>query len=210
MTLDSTSAAQRIVVGVTGASHALYAQRLIACLLEAGAETHVIVSPFGKRLFADELRLRAVDGPALVGRDDPRLIFHPHNDVGDVLASGSTHTDGMIICPCSSNTLAQVAAGMGDNLINRAAQVTLKERRTLVLVPREMPMSHLEIENCLRLSTAGAIICPAAPGFYMLPRTVEDLVDFVVGKLLDLVKVPHRLNTRWASMADPGAPEQTS
>ena len=103
----------------------------------------------------------------------------------------------MIICPCSSNTLAAVAAGLGDHVLNRAAAVTLKEARRLIVVPREMPASRIDLLNSLRLSEAGAIICPAAPGFYMLPKTVEDLVDFVAGKLLDLMDVPHQLNTRW-------------
>ena len=204
---SSANLTKRIVVAVTGASGAQYAQRLVECLLAGGAEVRLIVSPLGRRLFLEEMDLHQIDAQALLGHDDSRLVMHPYGDVGDALASGSTPTEGMIICPCSSNTLAQVAAGLGDNLITRAAQVTLKERRRLVIVPREMPMSHLELENCLRLSSAGALICPAAPGFYMLPQTIGDLVDFVVGKLLDLVNVPHTLNTRWTSMIDTNATE---
>jgi 4-hydroxy-3-polyprenylbenzoate decarboxylase len=180
----------------------MYAQRLIQCLIHADVEVHLVVSPFGRRLFFDEMDISEVNAVTLVGRESNRLIIHPYNDVGASIASGSFRTDGMIICPCSSNTLAQVASGIGDSLLTRAAQVTLKELRRLILVPREMPMSHLEIENCLRLSTAGAVICPAAPGFYMLPKRVEDLVDFVVGKLLDLVDVEHTLHTRWSAMLD--------
>lgn len=190
-----------VVVGVTGASGAAYARRLIQCLVEGGTRVHLVVSPYGRRLFFDELAINDVCDETLLGRRDDALIMHPFNDVGSVIASGSTHTDGMIICPCSGNTLAQVACGMGDNLLTRAAQVTMKERRKLILVPREMPLSHVDIENCLRLSGAGAIICPASPGFYMLPERIEDLVDFVVGKLLDLVGVPHELRTRWADLA---------
>ncbi len=104
----------------------------------------------------------------------------------------------MIICPCSSNSLASIAAGLADNLLDRAAAVTLKEARRLIVVPREMPMSRIDILNALRLSEAGAIICPASPGFYMQPTTIADLVDFLVGKLLDLMAVPHQLQTRWA------------
>jgi flavin prenyltransferase len=191
---------KRWIFAVTGASGAPYAQRLIACALDAGVQVHLVVSPHGRQLFRDEMGLRQITPRSLLGRDDDRLIIANYRDVGAAIASGSTPIDGMIICPCSSNTLAQVAAGFGDNLVNRAAQVTLKERRRLILVPREMPMSHLEIENCLRLSAAGAIICPASPGFYMRPQRVADLVDFVVGKLLDLAGIPHPLHTRWTDM----------
>lgn len=202
---------KRIVMGVTGASGAPYALRLINCLVDAGVELHLVVSRHGRQLLADEMDIREVTHQSLLGRQESRLILHNYNDIGASIASGSTHTDGMVICPCSSNTLAQTAAGFGDNLITRAAQVTLKERRRLIIVPREAPMSHLEIENCLRLSNAGAIICPASPGFYMLPRTVDDLVDFVVGKLMDLLGVPHKLNTRWTAMLEPGSkPEPSS
>lgn len=190
----------RVVVAVTGASGAVYPRRLIECLLAADAEVHLIVSNWGRRLLQDELGIRDVSAQTLLGRVDDRLVLHPYKDVGDALASGSTRTSGMIICPCSGNTLAQVAAGMGDNLITRAAQVTLKERRRLILVPREMPLSSIDLENCLRLSHAGAVICPPAPGFYMLPQRIDDLVDFVVGKLLDLLDIPHPLRTRWSDM----------
>lgn len=199
---------RRVVVAVTGASGAVYARRLIECLIAGGVEAHLIVSPLGRRLFHDELAIDEINAPTLLGRVDDRLVLHAYKDVGDALASGSTRTAGMIICPCSGNTLAQVAAGMGDNLITRTAQVTLKERRRLVVVPREMPLSHLDLENCLRLSQAGAVICPASPGFYMLPQRVEDLVDFVVGKLLDLINVPHVLNTRWTDMLDAAQPAE--
>jgi 4-hydroxy-3-polyprenylbenzoate decarboxylase len=183
----------------------VYARRLIECLVAGGADVHLVVSPLGRRLFHDELAIDELNAQTLLGRVEDRLTLHPYRDVGDALASGSTKTAGMIICPCSGNTLAQVAAGMGDNLITRAAQVTLKERRRLILVPREMPFSQLDLENCLRLSHAGAVICPASPGFYMLPQRVEDLVDFVVGKLLDLLEVPHPLHTRWTDMLDASA-----
>ncbi len=189
---------KQIVVGVTGASGAIYARRLVECLIDAGATVHLVVTPNGKRLFLDELGLPDVSANTLLGRDSDRIILHPYRDVGAVLGSGSFRTDGMIVCPCSGNTLASIAAGLAGNLLDRAAAVTLKEGRRLVLVPREMPMSRIELQNALRLSEAGAIICPASPGFYMLPATIEDLVDFVVGKLLDLVGVVHQLNTRWA------------
>lgn len=193
---------KNIVVGVTGASGAFYARRLIQELVAAGVHTHLIFSPYGRRLFAEELGISPITVEALVGealavKAQSRITLHAYNDVGSVLASGSFKTDGMVICPCSASTLGAVASGLGENLLHRAAQVTLKEMRRLVLLYREMPMSQIDLKNALTLSQAGAVICPACPGFYLLPRTIDDLVDFVVGKMLDLLNVPHRLNTRW-------------
>jgi len=200
--MNSTAQARRIVVGITGASGAPYARRLIQCLVDGSVEVHLVVSPHGRRLLADELDVKPVTARTLLGRHENRLIVHRYRDVGAAIASGSLPTAGMIVCPCSSNTLAGIAAGLADNLLTRAAAVTLKERRRLILVTREMPMGHLDIANCLRLSEAGAIICPASSGFYMLPKTVGDLVDFVVGRLLDLMDVPHQLDTRWADVLE--------
>lgn len=188
---------KEIVVGITGASGGPYAVRLLDCLDAAGVQTHVIVSPMGRQLLDDECDIRTLSPETLIGRPSDRLTLYNHRDVGCRLASGSYRTDGMIICPCSSNTLGAIASGLGDNLITRAAQVTLKEARRLVLLHREMPLNPIDLENMMRLSRAGAILCPANPGFYLHPQTVQDLVDFVVGKLLDLFDVPHALNTRW-------------
>lgn len=188
---------KKIVVGVTGASGAPYARRLIQCLVDADTDVHLIVSRWGKRLFLDELGISRIDAESLTGCQTDRLIVHAFDNVGDELASGSYLTDGMIICPCSSHTLGELASGMGDSLLARAAAVTIKEARRLIIVPREMPASQIDLRNMLTLSEAGVIICPANPGFYMVPKTVDDLVDFVVGKILDLAGVPHRLNTRW-------------
>jgi 4-hydroxy-3-polyprenylbenzoate decarboxylase len=186
---------------VTGASGAPYARRLLECFCAANVETHLIISPNGRRLFADEMNIsdptpEALVGPELAGR----ITNYNYKDIGARVASGSFLTDAMIICPCSSNTLGDVAAGTGANLISRAAAVHLKESRRLILVPREMPVSQIELSNMLRISQAGGILCPACPGFYMKPRGVNDLVDFVVGKLCDLAGVPHELNTRWAQV----------
>lgn len=189
---------KQIVVGVTGASGAPYARRLVEQLAANGADVHLVISPHGRQLFADELGMANPTAEALAGEHSGRVQQYGYNDVGSKLASGSFFTDGMIVCPCSSNTLADLAAGTGSNLITRAAHVHMKEVRRLIVVPREAPLSRIEIENMLRISQAGAIVCPAAPGFYMKPKTVGDLVDFVVGKLMDLVGVPHKLNTRWA------------
>ncbi|MBI4718987.1 MAG: UbiX family flavin prenyltransferase [Planctomycetes bacterium] len=188
---------KRIVVGITGASGAIYARRLVECLCAAEVDVHLVVTPHGRQLLADELDIPEVSAESLLGHASDRLILHAYRDVGALIASGGFLTGGMIVCPCSSNTLAAIAAGLADNLLDRAAAVTLKEMRRLVLVPREMPMSRIELSNALRLSEAGAVICPACPGFYMRPAGIDDLVDFVVGKLLDLVGVSHALNTRW-------------
>ncbi len=189
---------KRIVVAVTGASGAPYAQRLMEVLAAHGCDVHVVMSPYGRRLFLDELAIENPTPESLVGPElAPQLTMHPYRDVGDSLASGSFLTDAMIICPCSNNTLGEVAAGLGGNLVSRAAAVHLKEARKLILLTREMPASPIDLENMLRISRAGGIICPASPGFYLRPSTIEELVDFVVGKLCDLVGVAHELQTRW-------------
>jgi flavin prenyltransferase len=208
----SSVMAKRLVVGISGASGAIYAQRTIRLLLDAGVETHLVVSPLGQRLLHDELGMEGLDVEALAGRptvDDgdkahgkvPGLIVHHYRDVGASIASGSFQHDGMVIVPCSANTLAATAHGLAENLLHRAAAVTLKERRRLVLVHRETPLSLVEIRNMAQVTEAGAIVCPANPGFYLLPRTIDELVDSVVGRVLDLLNVPHQLNIRWGRPA---------
>jgi flavin prenyltransferase len=196
-----------IVTAITGASGALYAQRFIQGLVAAGVNVHLVVSPLGRRLLHDELGMEAIDLPALAGTREHGVTLYNYNDVGARLASGSFLHDGMVIVPCSSNTLAAVAHGLGDNLISRAAAVTLKERRKLVLVHREMPLSPIDVNNYKALSDAGVILCPANPGFYLNPTTVGEVVDFVAGKLLDLVGVKHAYDTRWdpKNVRPPGA-----
>ena len=193
-------AAMRIVTAVTGASGALYAQRFLQGLVAAGVEAHLVVSPLGRRLLHDELGLKRLDDAAvdeLVGKDDSGVVLHNYNDVGSVLASGSFLHDGMVIVPASSNTLAEVAAGLGGNLISRAAAVTIKERRRLVVVHREMPLSAIDVNNYKTLTDAGVLLAPANPGFYLNPQTVGEVVDFVAAKLLDLVGVKHDIGGRW-------------
>jgi 4-hydroxy-3-polyprenylbenzoate decarboxylase len=188
---------KEIVFAITGASGGPYALRLLDCLEASGVRVHLIASPMGRQLLLDECRIERLEAPALIGRESDRVIVYNHRDVGSRLASGSFLTDGMVICPCSSNTLGAIASGLGQNLITRAAQVAIKEARRLVIVHREMPLSPIDLESMTRLSRAGAIICPAAPGFYLLPQSINDLVDFVAGKVLDLLQVPHDLRTRW-------------
>ena len=186
-----------IVTAITGASGALYAQRFIQGCAAAGVNVHLIVSPWGRRLLRDELGMENLDIDALAGTKDHRVTVYPYNDVGSKLASGSFLHDGMVIVPASSNTLAEVAHGLGDNLVARAAQVTIKERRKLVICHREMPLSPIDVNNYKTLTDAGVILAPANPGFYLNPTTVGEIVDFVAGKLLDLMGVKHAFDTRW-------------
>lgn len=202
----ASSTKRTLVLGISGASGAPYALRLLEILLGGGHEIHLVASEYGRRLLAEESDVRALDlaslAPSLARRDDAaaiaqRLIVHPHKDVGAVIASGSFLHDGMVVLPCSSASLGAIATGSGSNLLVRAAMVTLKERRTLIVAPREMPLSLIDIRNMETLTLAGAIICPPNPGFYLRPTRVEDLVDFVVGKVLDLLSIEHDLKTRW-------------
>jgi 4-hydroxy-3-polyprenylbenzoate decarboxylase len=193
---------RQIVVGITGASGAAYAQRLIQLTLAAGVNVHLVVSPLGQRLLHDELGMEGIDLEALAGRKTGQapsgeLKLHQYRDVGAIIASGSFRHDGMVVIPCSSNTLSAVATGSAQNLLHRAAYVTLKERRKLILLHREMPMTLIDARNMAAVMEAGAIVCPANPGFYMLPRSVEDIVDFVVARALDLMNIEHTLSVRW-------------
>lgn len=193
---------RRFVLGITGASGAWYAQRLLEQLLLVGAEVHLVVSDYGKRLLFDESGIRELSleslVPTLHAEDYRRQLFiHPNKDVGAVIASGSFLHDGMVVLPCSSTSLGAIATGSGSNLLTRAAMVTLKERRPLIVCHRETPLNLIDIRNYEVLALAGAIICPTNPGFYLLPESIDEIVDFQVGKVLDLLKVEHSLSTRW-------------
>jgi len=195
----------RIVVAITGASGAVYAQRCVGLLLDAGVRVHLVVSPLGQRLLHDELGMEGLDLTALAGRDPgDRIVVHNFRDVGAPIASGSFRHDGMLVIPCSSNSLAAIAQGLSQNLVHRAAHVTLKERRRLVLVHRETPLSLVDIRNMQAATEAGAVVAPANPGFYLLPRTIEELVDFVVARCLDLLAIEHGLDVRWGERGTRG------
>ena len=203
-----TCRGRTFVVGVSGASGAAYALGVLEQLLLAGAEVHAVVSEYGQRLLFDEAGIKRVTLedllPGLAGSDAgadcrSRLICHPNKDVGAVIASGSFLHDGMAVVPCSSTSLGAMASGAGSNLLTRAAMVTLKERRPLVVVHRESPVNLIDIENMRTLALAGAVIAPANPGFYLGPTTVQEVIDFTVGKVLDLLGVEHNLKTRWAN-----------
>lgn len=193
-----------LVVGITGASGAPYAVRLVEVLLAAGREIHLAISPSGQAVIGEELgrtidleRFRIDD---LLGRPAPEagtLHYHHHKNLMAPIASGSFLTAAMVICPCSGSTLAAIAHAVGENLIHRAAEVHLKERRKLVVVPRETPLSLPQLKNMQAIHEAGAVVLPAAPGFYHGAETVADLVDFVVARICDQLGVANTLIRRW-------------
>ena len=190
------------IVAITGASGAPYAVRLLQQLLAADRSVWLIVTSHGLRLLRTELDLDSIDALRKhVGADAWRRLVTVYDDAdrGAAPASGSARNAGMVICPCSMGTLSAVSVGASRSLVERAADVMLKERRPLIVVPRETPLSTIHLQNMLRLSRAGAVILPAAPGFYNKPTTVSDLVDFVVARVLDQLGVEHALVRRWGS-----------
>ncbi len=191
-----------IVLAITGASGAAYAVRLLETLLGAGREVYLSISPSGWAVLETELGIKidlerfdpstiiplrqAQDRQALShGEREKKLRYCHYQDLMSPIASGSFLTDGMVVCPCSGSTLGAIAHSMGSNLIHRAAEVHLKERRKLVLVPRETPLSLPQIDNMRKATEAGAVVLPASPGFYHGPKSIDDLVDFVVGRICD-------------------------
>jgi 4-hydroxy-3-polyprenylbenzoate decarboxylase len=202
---------RHLVVAVTGASGALYAMRLLKACLELGVDVDLVTSDYGRRLLIEEieLNLKTTDLGAWLDRrwgraDRPgRLASYREHDLDAAIASGSARRDGMVVVPCSMKTLAGIAAGASSNLIERAADVTLKEHRPLVLVPRETPLNLIQLENLVRVARAGALVVPAMPAFYQKPRTFEDLADFLAGRVLGLLGIEHRLFEPWPN-AGPG------
>jgi len=191
----------RIFLGITGASGAPYAARLLDALVAAGCEVGVTVSSSGVQVLGTELwdepeigRGEALE--RLAGGRSGITVYEP-DDYGSPYASGSALVDGYVVCPCSMATAGTIAAGAMANLVHRAASVALKEGRKLVLVPRETPLSTIHLENLLRLRQAGAVVLFAAPGFYRAPKTVDDLINFVVGRCLDQLGIEHDLIRRW-------------
>jgi 4-hydroxy-3-polyprenylbenzoate decarboxylase len=197
---------RRIAVGVTGASGAIYAVRTMAALLEAGCHLQIVFSDYGRRLLLDELGPEAKPDrliDLLVERyGDPvrrgSFELHSNKDLGASLASGSHRCEGMVIVPCSMKTMAGVAHALSRSLIERAADVMLKERRRLVLVPRETPMSLPELRNMVLCAEAGAMVLPAMPAFYQQPKTIDDLAAFIAGKILNALGFEQRLFTPWS------------
>jgi flavin prenyltransferase len=188
-----------VTFAMTGASGAPYAVRLLKALNDAAVPVRLIISRTGWRLLDEELD---IDGEAALRErtgDWSNVIMYSDDDRGATPASGSAASRGMVVCPCSMGTLASIAQGTTRSLIERAADVVLKERRRLILVPRETPYSSIHLENMLRLTHAGAVVLPASPGFYHRPESIDDLVDFVVGRVLSQLDVPHAIGPRWAS-----------
>lgn len=202
------SAPLPVVFAVTGASGAPYAVRLLETLARAGQPTWLIVSSHGLRLLQTEAGIDSVDAlRARIGAAawDSHVRVFDDGDRGALPASGSVRTAGMVICPCSMGTVAAIAHGTSRSLVERAADVVLKERRRLVVVPRETPYSTIHLENMLRLATSGAVVLPASPGFYLKPARVDDLVDYVVARVLDHLGVEHGLSGRWSGGGATGA-----
>lgn len=201
------SVRKRIVVAVTGASGALYAERLIKTLLEDGHSLDLVISKYGARLLKEEqdlpgdprklIEVLAKRHKIEVG--EGQVTVHANSDLGAALSSGSYPVHGMAVVPASMKTVGALASGLGGTLIDRAAGVTLKERRPLVVVPRETPLSRIHLENLLRLHDAGAVILPADPAYYQKPRTFEDLGDFIAARVMEQLGIPpsRDLFPRW-------------
>ena len=191
----------RIVVGISGASGAIYGVRLLQALQgQPGVDAHAVVSDAGWRTLQHEC---GVAGPAALQALAPGHPLHDVRNVGATLASGSFRSHAMVVAPCSMRTLAAIAHGLSDNLLTRAADVMLKERRKLVLMVRETPLHLVHLRNMLTVTEMGASGCPPLPAFYQHPRSVQDVVDASVARVLDLIDVPHTLATRWAGLPAP-------
>ncbi len=197
---------QSIVVGITGASGSIYGLRLVEELLRANQEVSLLLSSAGRQVLAYETGLQLDANPESCIRQlrdhfaaGESLKYYGMDDFFVPAASGSNAPDAVVICPCSMGTLGRIAAGLSDSLLERVADVALKEKKTLLLVPRETPFNQIHLQNLLRVSQAGGQILPAMPAFYHKPKSIEDLVDFVVGKVLDQLGVAHQLFKRWGN-----------
>ncbi|WP_274364509.1 UbiX family flavin prenyltransferase [Paenibacillus thermotolerans] len=189
------------IVGISGASGGIYGVRLVQALLALGKHVHLVISDAGWRVLREEHGWDSARREQSLlehfGGFEGTFTYYPINDIGAGIASGSFRTEGMVIVPCSMGTLAAIANGLSDNLLERAADVVLKEGRRLVIVPRETPLHSIHLQNMLTLSQMGARILPAMPGFYHRPQTLDELVDFLIGKILDSLDVEHELYKRW-------------
>ncbi len=201
------SLVKTITLALTGASGMPYGMRLLECLLKSGQQVHLVYSQAAQIVAHQEMDIalsgRAQDAERMLaerlGEFSGKLRVYGRDDWYAPMASGSNPGDAMVICPCTMGTLAKVASGISDDLIARAADVMIKEKRTLILVPREMPFSAIHLENMLKLAQAGAVIMPPNPGFYFAPSSVQDMVDFVVSRILDHLGIENSLLPRWGS-----------
>ena len=193
---------KRLIVGITGASAGVYGVRLLQVLTEhEDIEVHLTISSSGARALSEELQIDVdLDNfklESLIGVSSHRVIYHHQSDIAAPIASGSFRTEGMVVVPCSMGSIASIAGGISRNLIQRAADVCIKESRKLVVVPRETPLSPIHLENMLKLSRLGVCVLPAMPGFYHYPKNVDDLLNFVVTKILDQFGIDTELIQRW-------------
>ncbi|MBN1766345.1 MAG: UbiX family flavin prenyltransferase [Sedimentisphaerales bacterium] len=188
---------QKIILAFSGASGAIYGQRLLDLLEKAGREIHVVATRVARQIFLDEMSVTDFTAQGLLGRASERVTIHDNEDMFSPPASGSFPVDAMVVCPCSSHSVAAIASGLAQTLLQRSAYVSLKQRRPLILVHREMPLSAIDLQNMLTITGAGGIICPASPAFYNEPETINHLVDTVVGRVLDLLNIDHDLPIRW-------------
>lgn len=195
-----------LVLGITGASGAPYAVRLLEVLVRSGRRVHVTASPAASQVFQTELglpldlhHLSDVLPPELESAAKQLIVYHHYMNFNSGIASGSFRTGGMVICPCSMGTIGAIAHGTSQNLIHRAADVHLKEKRKLILMPRETPLSLIQLRNLTACVEAGATILPAMPAFYTKPQSIEDMVDFIVGRICDQLGVEHQLFSRWGT-----------
>jgi 4-hydroxy-3-polyprenylbenzoate decarboxylase len=203
--MPSADSRQSVALAITGASGAIYATRTLAAILERGVHVELIVSDYGRRLLRDELgddalveRLQPfLQAKYGAGVESGTLTLHSNRDLGATIASGSHGCSGMAIVPCSMKTMAAIAHGLSRNLIERAADVMLKEKRRLVIVPRETPMSLPQLKNMVLCAEAGAMMLPAMPAFYQQPKTLDDLADFMAGKILSALGFEHALYPEW-------------
>jgi flavin prenyltransferase len=201
----SVETPRRIVLAVTGASGAIYAMRTLSALLQHAQHVDLVITEYGRRLLVDELgqearvdRLQAyLEETWGEGVRRGGWVLHSNKDLGARIASGSKAADAMVIVPCSMKTMAAVAHGLSRTLVERAADVMLKERRPLIIVPRETPMSLPQLKNMVSCAEAGAIVVPAMPGFYQRPQTIADLADFMAGRILSLLRIDHQLYPVW-------------
>ncbi|TCS93397.1 UbiX family flavin prenyltransferase [Hazenella coriacea] len=193
--------AKRFVIAMTGASGAPYGLAVIEELLRQEHEVHLLLTEAAWRVLKEEHQWEIQKREQLFLERfqhlPGELVFHPVKDIGASIASGSFQCEAMVVVPCSMGTLARIANGFSANLVERAADVMIKEKRPLIIVPRETPLSAIHLENMLKLSTYGVSIIPAMPAFYHQPETIEDLVNFMAGKVLDLLQVDHQLYQRW-------------
>ena len=199
-------ASSDLVLAMTGASGAAYGLRLLQTLLDSGRTVHLSISPAacevltaetGRTVDLNSFQPRALFDDSVSASSLDRLHYHHFRNFQAGIASGSFLTGGMVICPCSMGTVAAVAHGISENVIHRAADVHLKERRKLVLVPRETPLGVVQLRNLTALAEAGAVILPAMPAYYTRPQSISDMVDFIVGRICDQLGVEHRLFSRW-------------